>query len=207
MAGGLGVAGRQIGLSPNQAGFILSFGALAGVVAAPLWGYASEITCRRVLVLMAAPLIGVGPAIAAAVFFWPWALGAFLIFPVLIAARLIQAASSAAPIPNAQSLTTSATTTQQRVSGMGMLGVAVSLGTRIGSVLLWFTAGFGSGVGFAAIAVLGAAAFIVTIGFLRGADRQPEMEPGERTVPLRLVWPNLTITFLGFVAYPWCSRF
>jgi MFS family permease len=201
MSGGLGVAGREIGLSAIETGSILSFGALAGVLAAPLWGHASDTTSRRLLLLLVVPLVAAGPAIAAAVFFWPWALAASLAFPVLAGARLVQAASGAALIPIAQSLTTETTTPQQRVSGMGMLGVAISLGTLAGSVLLWLTAGLGPGAGFAAVAGLGVAAFVLTVWLFRDSDRQPEMEPGERAVPLRLVWPNLAITFLGFLAY------
>ena len=53
----LPTVGRGIGLSPIQTGAVLGLGALLGMFAAPLWGFASERFGRRPVLL--ATIVGV----------------------------------------------------------------------------------------------------------------------------------------------------
>ena len=201
MTGGLGVAGRQLGLSDVEVGLILGLGALIGVVAAPGWGYASELWSRRKLMLWAVPMVTLGPAIMAIV------TGQFMVLPAVVsaitlgAARLIQAAFGAALIPLAQSYVADFTRPLQRVRGMGGLSAAISFGTLSGSVLLWLTGRLGIVSGFATISVFGILAYVLALTHLPRSRPRPALPREETTVPVAKIWPYLAITLVGFTCY------
>lgn len=201
MTGGLGVAGRQLGLTDIEVGLILGLGALIGVVAAPAWGYASETWSRRNIMLWAVPMVAFGPAIMAVV------TGQFMVLSIAVsgillgAARLIQAVFGAALIPVAQSYVADFTRPLQRVRGMGGLSAAISFGTLSGSVLLWLTGRMGVVSGFAAISVLGLFACLMVFVFLPNVAPRPVLPREETTLPLHKIWPYLAITLVGFTCY------
>ncbi|VTZ59366.1 MFS transporter [Sinorhizobium medicae] len=201
MTGGLAVAGRQVGVSEIEVGAILGLGALVGVVIAPLWGYAAEIWSRRKLMLLAVPMITLGPAAVAIITAHSALLPMAAVGFALGAARLVQAAFGAASIPVAQAFIANMTTPDHRVRGMGGLSAVVSSGTLIGSALLWVTGRFGVATGFAAVASFGAAACVLVFAFLPDAGPRMKLQPGETALPLVRISPYLLITFVGFISY------
>ncbi|MBB3659463.1 MFS family permease [Rhizobium sp. BK650] len=201
MTGGLGVAGRTLGLTDIEVGLILGLGAFIGVVAAPAWGYASEIWSRRKLMLLAVPMVVLGPAVMAIVTEQFLLLSAAVSGFVLGAARLIQAVFGAALIPVAQGYVADLTKPSHRVRGMGGLSAAISFGTLSGSVLLWLTGQLGVALGFAAISVFGLFACLMVLAYLPTALPRPALPRRETTLPLADIWPYLVITFVGFTCY------
>jgi DHA1 family multidrug resistance protein-like MFS transporter len=201
MTGGLGVAGRQLGLNDVETGLILGLGALVGVVAAPGWGYASEIWSRRRLMLWAVPMVALGPAAMAVVTGQFLLLSAAAAGVVLGAARLIQAVFGAALIPVAQGYMADFTDPPRRIRGMGMLSAAISFGTLSGSALLWFTGKSGVVSGFTAIAALGIFAWLAVWAYLPNAFPRPSLARDETELPLTRIWPYLAITLVGFTCY------
>ncbi len=201
MTGGLGVAGRQLGLSSVDVGLILGLGALVGVIASPAWGYAAEKWSRRTLTLCAVLMVALGPAIMAIV------TGQFLLMSAAVAAfslgaaRLVQATFGAALIPVAQAYVAGLTEPARRIRGMGWLSAAISFGTLSGSILLWLTGQFGVVSGFAAIATLGIFAWLTASLYLPEALPRTRLAPDEMKLPLSAIWPYLVITFVGFTCY------
>jgi MFS family permease len=202
LTGGLGAAGRAIGLSEIDVGVVLSIGALAAVVAAPLWGYASERWSRRLIMLIAIAMVAIAPAAMAAVFGFAAGLTVTAIQLLLIGARLLQSGFGAALVPLTQSYIAQFTTPERRVRGMGLMSVVGTMGTVCGSALLYVIAKAGVMAGFAAIAGLGAVAFLLALLLLREVPRPPAAaQPAERAVPLARIWPNIAITGIGYLAF------
>ena len=201
MTGGLGVAGRQLGLSDVDVGLILGLGAFVGVIAAAGWGYASERWSRRTLMLWAVPMVALGPAIMAIVTCQFVLLSATVSGIVLGAARLIQAVFGAALIPVAQCYVADFTQPSQRVRGMGGLSAAISFGTLSGSALLWLTGRLGIVSGFATISAFGILACLIALAYLPHSRPRPGLSREETTLPLAKIWPYLAITLVGFTCY------
>jgi MFS family permease len=201
LAAGLAVEGRRIGLSETEIGTILSLGAFAGVVTAPLWGYASERWNRRTPILLAMPFVAIGPGLIGLVLGNAAALSLAFVYVSLIVARLLHAAFGAALIPLTQSYLADSSSPRLRVSVMGLLGAAFSLGTVCGSTLLWATAPFGLASGLYVLAGLGLAAFLFTATHLPEVPRRRNVLPEEARVPLSRTWPNFAISLAGYSAY------
>ncbi|MDL2403437.1 MFS transporter [Rhizobium mayense] len=201
MTGGLAIAGRQVGVGEIEIGAILGIGALVGVIIAPLWGYAAEIWSRRKLMLLAVPMITLGPAAMALITANSVLLPIAAVGFALGAARLVQAAFGAVSIPVAQAYIADMTTPGHRVSGMGLLSAVVSSGTLVGSALLWVTGRFGVVTGFATVAFFGAAACLLVVAFLPETGPRPKLQPDETSLPLAEIWPYLAITLVGFLSY------
>jgi MFS family permease len=201
LLGGLGVAGREIGLSEAQVGTILSLGALTGVVTAPLWGYASEFWGRRRPILVAMPVMAAGPLAMALVFGNATAFTAVTLYMTLLTVRAIQSAFGGGLMPLTQAYLADVTVSSQRVTGMGLMSAAIGVGAVSGSALLWLTAGYGLALGFTVLAGIGMATFMFAFASLSEPSRNLPAQPDERRVPYTRIWPFLAITFFGFTIY------
>lgn len=201
LAAGLAVEGRGIGLTETQIGVVLSLGAFAGVVTAPLWGYASDRWSRRTPILVAMPFVAIGPLLIGLVLGNAASLSLAFVYVALIVSRLVHAAFGAALIPLTQSYLADSSPPGKRVTVMGLLGAAFSLGTVCGSLLLWATAPFGLATGLFVLAAMGLAAFLFTAWRLPEVARQGTARPEDSRVPLRRTWPNFVITLSGYMAY------
>lgn len=197
IAGGIGVAGRALGLTDAASGLILSFGALAGMLAAPLWGMASDVWGRRRTLLLAVPMLSLAAAILAVVFQTesPLALAG------LVLGRLLHAVFGAAIIPASQALTADLTTQARRTGGMAAMSATLGLGSMAGSLLLAVTAKGGLQTGFAILGGLGLLAVAMMILFLSDHLGQRFRPAMPTRLPLRLIWPNLLVTVAGFSTY------
>lgn len=201
LLGGVGAAGRAIGLNEVAAGAIVSGGSLAALVIAPLWGYAADRWNLRPLTLWALAMVAVAPAAMALAFGNAGQVSIGLVFAVLLSARLVQAAFGAALLPVTQTYVARLTAPDRRIHGMGLMGAVVSTGTVTGSALLWLMAPLGMSAGFWIVAMLGAAAFAFAV------LRLPDAAPGRATAspreatPIWRIWPSLAITLVGYAAY------
>jgi DHA1 family multidrug resistance protein-like MFS transporter len=202
LTGGLGPAGRAIGLSEIDVGIVLSTGALATVVAAPVWGFVSERWSRRLIAFIAIVMVSIAPAAMALVFGLAAGLSVGAIQLLLIGARLLQAGFGAALVPVSQSFIAQFTGAGRRVQGMGLMSVVATFGTVSGSALLYAVAKPGVAVGFAAIAGLGVIAFVLALVLLPEVARPPTASaPDQRAVPLRRIWANVAITVIGYWSF------
>jgi predicted MFS family arabinose efflux permease len=200
LGGGLGPAGRSVGLGEIEVGTILSVGALLAVGLAPAWGWASERWSRRRLMLVAIGMVSLAPAAMAVAFGAASALPVALVFAILLAARLVQSAFGAALLPLTQAYVAQFTEPHRRLRGMGVMSIVLTLGTVAGSALLFVVAHAGVTAGFSMIAALGVVALVVA-AFRLPEIAPPEAPPPERVVPVAAIWPNVAITFVGYVAY------
>jgi MFS family permease len=200
----LPTVGRGIGLSELQTGMVLGLGALLGMFAAPLWGFASERYGRRPVLL--ATMVGVAVSPLA----WAVALGGLAAvlpilatFLILLAARCFQAAFGAGLIPTAQAYFADVTTADRRAAGMGIMSGSISLGTVVGSALVWMVAGYGTVYGFAALALAATVVLVAAIVVLPEPPRAvvPVTDASAHRIPFATVWPYFLITVLGMTAY------
>jgi MFS family permease len=202
LTGGLGAAGRAIGLSEIDTGIILSTGALATVVAAPIWGFVSERWSRRIIAFIAIAMVSIAPGAMALVFALAASLSVGAIQLLLIGARLLQAGFGAALVPLTQSFVAQFTNAGRRVQGMGLMSVVATFGTVCGSALLYAVAKYGVSVGFAAIAGLGVIALILALVLLPEVARPPTAAaPDQRALPFMKIWANLAITVIGYTSF------
>jgi predicted MFS family arabinose efflux permease len=200
LGGGLGPAGRSVGLDEIEVGIILSVGALLAVGLAPAWGWASERWSRRRLMLFAIGMVSLAPAAMAVAFGAAAILPVMAVFALLLVARLVQSAFGAALLPLTQAYVAQFTEPRRRLRGMGVMSIILTLGTVAGSALLWVVAHAGLTAGFWMIAALGVVALVVAAIWLPEIAL-PEAPPPERMVPVAAIWPNVAITFVGYVAY------
>ncbi len=197
IAGGIGVAGRALGLTDAASGLILSLGALAGMLVAPLWGIASDLWGRRRTLLLAVPMLSLAAAILAVVFQTESALA----LAGLVLGRLLHAVFGAAIIPASQALTADLTTQARRTGGMAAMSATLGLGSMAGSLLLAVTAKSGLQTGFAILGGTGLLAVAMTILFLTDQQGQRVRPATPTRLPLGLLWPNLLVTVAGFSTY------
>ncbi len=201
MTGGLSVAGRQLGLGEVQVGLILGSGALAGVIAAPVWGYVTDVWNRRSLLLLAGSMGAVGPAAMAFITGKLVSLLPLVAGGILATARLIQAVFGAALIPAGQAYMAEVTHSSRRVSGMSILSAAISSGTLLGSLLLWLTGQFSVASGFAIIALLGVLACAAIAAFASKEVSHLQPNSRESTLPYAKLWHYFAMTLIGFTCY------
>ncbi len=202
LTGGLGPAGRAIGLSEIDTGIILSIGALATVVAAPIWGFVSERWSRRLIVFIAIAMVAIAPGAMALVFAFAAGLTVGAIQLLLISARLLQSGFGAALVPLSQSFVAQFTGAGRRVQGMGLMSVVATFGTVCGTALLYVVAKYGVMWGFAAISGLGVLALLFALVLLPEVARPPTATvPDQRAVPFMKIWANLAITVIGYISF------
>ena len=201
LLGGVAAGGRAIGLGEVAAGVILSGGSLAAVVTAPGWGYAADRWGLRQLTLLALIMVAAAPAAMALAFGNAAQLTIAVVFAVLLAARLVQAAFGAALIPVTQTYVARLTSPDRRINGMGIMGAVVSSGTVIGSALLWLAAPLGMSAGFGIVAGLGVAAFAFAVYRLPEVTLEPSVATARESMPIGRIWPSLAVTVVGYAAY------
>lgn len=193
--------GRGIGLAETETGIILGAGAILGMLTAPAWGFLSERWGRRRVLVIAMSTVCVSPLVLAAML---GGLAATLpvlgIFVVLLCARGVQAAFGSALIPVSQAYVADVTTDQNRTAGMGLLGATISIGTVGGSLLVWLVGGFSPLLGFATIAALAIAAFVLGLLLMPEPKRHVAPTRSAYAIPFREVWPFFVITALAMTA-------
>ncbi|TDJ43790.1 MAG: MFS transporter [Gammaproteobacteria bacterium] len=128
---------EQIGLTLTQFGLIFSISNLMLALAAVYWGRMSDKVGRKPLLMLGLFGYALGTAIVALSLEWglrgspaPW-----LLFAVIVFARLIYAGLASAINPSAIAYLADTTTREQRARGMALLGMSSGIGTMLGPVI------------------------------------------------------------------------
>ncbi|WP_067339128.1 MFS transporter [Stappia indica] len=199
---------RQMGFTDIETGMIMSLSALAGIVAAPVWGFLTERAGRKPVLLagMLVPAACLGLTAALVEMRLSLAISAGLALAAVFAVRVLQAAFSGSVLPAAQAHMADTTGRQQRVQGMGFLGSSFGLGAILGGMVAWRIGGSAPTVSFAVLAGLAFAAGLAvwlclpeTRGRSLAADR--ETVPTSAPASLARLWPHFAITLLAVAIY------
>jgi len=128
---------EEIGLSLTQFGLIFAISNLVLALAAVRWGRMSDRVGRKPLLLLGLFGYALGTTIVALALEWglraspaPW-----LLFAVIVFARLIYASLASAINPSATAYLADTTTREQRARGMALMGLTSGLGTMLGPVI------------------------------------------------------------------------
>ena len=200
--------GRQMGFTDIETGMIMSLSALAGIVAAPVWGFLTERAGRKPVLLagMLVPAACLGLTAGLVEMRLSLAIPAGLALAAVFAVRVLQAAFSGSVLPAAQAHMADTTGRQQRVQGMGFLGSSFGLGAILGGMVAWRIGGSAPTVSFAVLAGLAFAAGLAvwlclpeTRGRSLAADR--ETVPTSAPASLARLWPHFVITLLAVAIY------
>ena len=196
-----------MGFTDIETGMIMSLSALAGIVAAPVWGFLTERAGRKPVLLagMLVPAACLGLTAALVEMRLSLAIPAGLALAAVFAVRVLQAAFSGSVLPAAQAHMADTTGRQQRVQGMGFLGSSFGLGAILGGMVAWRIGGSAPTVSFAVLAALAFAAGLAVWLCLpetrgrRTADR--ETVPTSAPASLARLWPHFAITLLAVAIY------
>lgn len=196
--------GRRMGFADLQTGALLSLGALALIVSAPVWGIVAEKRGRRPVLLIGFA----GVALALALLGLVVALrldGTIAIvaaFALLLAVRVVQSLTSGGLLPAAQAYMADTTSADRRAGGMGRMAASFGLGSVVGASLAWVFAGVSLPLGFAAVAAFVAVAGLVCWRTLPEPQRAIDAAtPAMSRIELRRIWPYLIVTVLGVTTY------
>ncbi|MEM9123247.1 MAG: MFS transporter [Pseudomonadota bacterium] len=178
----LPLLGRQLGYSDIETGILVGLGALGLLIAAPLWGWATERLGRRPVLLIGFAGAALAPAGIGltALSIRDGALAASAGFILILIIRIVQTATTGGLAPAAQAYMADTSGPHERSRAMGLLGGAFGLGGIAGAALLWRIAEGDPFQGFYTVAALSLLAFALAVPALR------ESRQGTLAAPRRL---------------------
>lgn len=196
--------GRRMGFTDLQTGALLSLGALALIVAAPVWGIVAEKRGRRAVLLIG--FAGVAAAMALLGLVIDLRLNGTTTlaatFAVLLTLRIGQSLTAGGLLPAAQAYMADTTSAERRAGGMGRMAAAFGLGSVAGASLVWLFAGISLPAGFFAIALFVASSGVVCWrALVEPARASGGSLPALSRVEPRRIWPYLIVTVLGVTTY------
>ena len=128
---------EEIGLSMTQFGLVFAISNLMLAIAAVYWGRMSDRVGRKPMLILGLFGYAVGTTVVALTLEWglsgaraPWVL-----FGVIVFARLIYAGLASAINPSATAYIADTTTREQRARGMALMGMTSGIGTMLGPVI------------------------------------------------------------------------
>jgi len=128
---------EEIGLTLTQFGLVFAISNLVLALTAVRWGRLSDRVGRKPLLLLGLFGYALGTTILALALEWglraspaPW-----LLFGVIVFARLVYASLASAINPSATAYLADTTTREQRARGMALMGLTSGLGTMLGPVI------------------------------------------------------------------------
>jgi MFS family permease len=197
--------GLELGLDELHVGALSTAYAFMQFVLSPFWGKRSESRGRK-------PILLIGIAGFALGFFGfaivaqlglAGVLPASMVFGLLLLARIVGGAFSAATLPTVQAWAADLSDRENRTSAMAVIGAAFGLavifGPAIGAGIAWLTGDLLAPV------YLSAGIAVVNAIFVAAGLREPARR-GDGAPPLRLrtvaraVWPLLTVAFASTLA-------
>lgn len=168
---------REVGLSDSQYGLAFTIANLSLIIAAPFWGRKSDIWGRKPVFLVGIAGIAIGNLLLALVLqigLWGW-LSVWPLFFLLIAARTIYGATSTAIYSASSGYMADVTDRASRAQGIAFIGggnsLGIVLGPAIGGLLAFVSALFPMYF----LAVVGAAATVITYFILRETRQREEV--------------------------------
>lgn len=196
--------GRRMGFADLQTGALLSLGALALIVAAPVWGIVAERRGRRFVLLTG--FAGVAVALAAiglvVTLRLDGAIALTAAFMTLLLIRILQSIAGGGLFPAAQAYMADTTSADGRAGGMGRMAASFGLGSVVGASLAWLFADIGLPSGLAAIAAFVALAGLLCWRALPESQRLVDKtSPAASRIELARIWPFLLVTVLGVATY------
>jgi MFS family permease len=185
---------RAIGLSEVQSSLIFSISAVAGLVANPLWGRASDRIGRLPVVVFGLVTYGILLALLAGLLeaglrgrFLAYVLGGMLLI------RGLHGALTTGVLPATQAHLADRSTSAERVGGMASVTIAFGLGSLIGPAVVALLAPFGllSGLWFFSAVAVGLAVVVFAM-----ARRQAAVLPARKREAGRLTLTAILVCCL-----------
>ena len=202
--------GREVGLGEVQIGLIITCSSLAFTLTSPIWGRTSDRWGRKPVLLLGLCGYAIGCTLFASVFFFglKGLLTGISLYLLAIGSRVLMASLMSAAPSAAAAYIADTTSAEQRVSGMGQLGAARTLGAILGPALCGLLAVLGL------LAPLYIAAGITLFSTLLIAVvlREPvRTTPRSASLPKlklfdRRYFPYILVGFLTFFAFSMMSQ-
>ncbi|MBI1651369.1 MFS transporter [Hyphomicrobium sulfonivorans] len=195
--------GRDLGFSAMETGLLLGLGALVLLIAAPVSGGISETRGRRFVLLSGLFGAALGTSLMAVIIGLRLAgdLERETALIALFGARALQSLLTGGLLPAAQAWMADRTTADQRAEGMGLLGASYGIGAIVGAASAFKAGGSAPVEALVALAVAVAVGFVLVLLLIRNVRTEPLSPIVRIGFPLRLIWSNLIVTFLGICVY------
>lgn len=203
---GFPLMGRQLGLSVVQTGALLSVSAFAMMLVTPFWGSYIDRTNRTRPLLCGIVVTALFLIATGALFVYqthsPFS-SLMTIYLMLFALRILQSLGVAGLMPAAQAYIADQTTSEQRFSGMGLMGAAFGIGSILGGYLV-----MNAGIALfpQTLIGLGAAMLLSLLGYrwlkrTEHAAKSPSHSQPRQRMKLKTVLPYVAITFCMMLIY------
>lgn len=199
------IAGRVMGMSDWQTGAVLSISALTMLLVAPAWGKHIDKHGRKPAIQYGIVITALFLMISAGLFYFQpaLALAPIAVFIFFLVSRITQSVAVSGLMPSAQAQVTDLTSTQNRVSGMGLMGATFGIGSLIGGTMAMTMGVTLLPHALIAIAVFMLISYQLFIPSLE-ESQQPENAPIAATgsrLPLLSIAPFVFITFTVIFVY------
>lgn len=202
--------GREVGMMEVQVGLIISCSSLAFTLTSPIWGRMCDRWGRKPVMLVGLCGYGFGCMVFATLFFLglKGLLTGLNLYLLIISTRVLMASLMSACPSAASAYVADTTSTEERVSGMGRLGAARTLGAILGPAL----SGLLAAIGLLAPLYISAAITLTSTLVLALALREPERPAvhAQARPKLRLrdgrYFPFVLVGFLTFLSFSMMSQ-
>lgn len=203
---GFPLMGRSIGLSELQTGALLSISAFSMMMVTPFWGRYIDRAGRTKPILFGIIVTACFLIATGLLFEYQHnenALNLFAVYLIVFSLRLLQSLGVAGVMPGAQAYIADSTTSQERLSGMGLLGAAFGIGSILGGYLV-----MNAGIEHFSVTlmILGAFMLLTIVGYrwlpeISAVQVKPMTSLPKPTLPLQHVLPFALITFCVLLIY------
>ncbi|MEM7097996.1 MAG: MFS transporter [Pseudomonadota bacterium] len=192
---------RDIGMSEQQLGWIISAAAVMFVIASPIWGKISDRWGRKKSIVFGLITYGIISLLFAGVMQLglDGTMTAATVFVVLLVLRLLYASFGSGIQPSSVALMADHSSEEQRSSAVAIVGAAFGLGMVLGPAAAPLLVSFGILAPLYVIAVLGLiTAGLAMWGLPKDAPAKTESQSGSSKTSLKTLAPLL---FGGFAIY------
>ena len=202
--------GREVGFAEIQVGLIISCSSLAFTLTSPFWGRKSDLWGRKPVLLLGMVGYTIGAALFAAVFTFglKGLISGMTLYLLVISARVLMASLMSAAPSAASAYIADTTSAEQRVTGMGRLGAARTLGAILGPA----TCGILASIALLAPLYIGVAIALISTIMLAVVLQEPTRTVSSTTSKKKLkltdkrTFPYILVGFMTFFAFSMTSQ-